>query len=156
MLSQPESAVRLCFGPFEVNAPAAELRKGGVRVKLSGQPFQILVALLAHPGEVVTREQLHAQIWSDGTVVDFEHGLNAAMNKLRRALSDSAETPRYIETVPGRGYRFIGELSVQENPGHQPASDVPAARKPGWGRWRWPGRTDRRTHRASRLRCASA
>jgi Tol biopolymer transport system component len=75
---------------------------------LSGQPLQILLALLTHPGEVVTREQLREQVWGETTFVDFEHGLNAAMNKLRRALGDSAEKPRYIETVPGRGYRFIG------------------------------------------------
>jgi len=110
MASQPQSAARLAFGPFEVNVAAGELVKGGVRIRLPGQPFQILLLLLRHPGEVVTREQLREQIWSDGTFVDFEHGLNVAMNKLRRALSDSAESPRYIETLPGRGYRFIGSV----------------------------------------------
>ena len=98
------------FGPFEVNAHTGELRKRGVRVRLSGQPFQILLLLLAKPGDLVTREELREQLWSDGTFVDFEHGLNAAINKLRRALGDSAEHPRYIETAPGRGYRFIGVL----------------------------------------------
>jgi len=110
MASQPQSATRLAFGPFEVNVAAGELVKSGVRIRLPGQPFQILLLLLRHPGEVVTREQLRDEIWSDGTFVDFEHGLNVAMNKLRRALSDSAERPRYIETVPGRGYRFIGSV----------------------------------------------
>jgi len=110
MASQPQSAARLAFGPFEVNVAAGELVKSGVRIRLPGQPFQILLLLLRHPGEVVTREQLRDEIWSDGTFVDFEHGLNVAMNKLRRALSDSAESPRYIETVPGRGYRFIGSV----------------------------------------------
>jgi DNA-binding winged helix-turn-helix (wHTH) protein len=110
MAAQPQSAVRLAFGPFEVHAEAGELRKRGIRVRLSGQPLQILLVLLAHPGEVVTREQLREDVWVAGTFVDFEHGLNAAMNKLRGALSDSPENPRYIETLPGRGYRFIGTL----------------------------------------------
>lgn len=110
MATHPHPPARLAFGPFEMNAPAGELLKSGVRVRLSGQPFQILLILLAHPGDLVTREQLREQVWSEGTFVDFDHGLNAAMNKLRRALCDSAENPRYIETVPGRGYRFIGTL----------------------------------------------
>jgi DNA-binding winged helix-turn-helix (wHTH) protein len=100
----------LLFGPFAVNADTGELRKRGVRVRLSGQPFQILLLLLANPGGLVTRDELRERLWSDGTFVDFEHGVNAAINKLRRALGDSAEHPRYIETVPGRGYRFIGGL----------------------------------------------
>jgi eukaryotic-like serine/threonine-protein kinase len=108
MATQPKSPARHVFGPFEVDASAGELRKRGVRLRLSGQPLQILLTLLAHPGEVVTREQLREEVWSETTFVDFEHGLNAAMNKLRRALGDSAEKPRYIETVAGRGYRFIG------------------------------------------------
>lgn len=98
------------FGPFEVNASTGEILKGGIRVHLPAQPFAILLLLLKTPGELVTREQLREQIWGEGTFVDFEHGLNAAMNKLRRALSDSAENPRYIETMPGRGYRFVGTL----------------------------------------------
>jgi DNA-binding winged helix-turn-helix (wHTH) protein/Tol biopolymer transport system component len=100
----------ITFGPFEVNASAGELLKRGIRVRLPGQSFQILLLLLGRPGEVVTREQLRNQIWGEGTFVDFEHGLNVAMNKLRRALADSADHPQYIETMPGRGYRFIGSL----------------------------------------------
>jgi len=100
----------LVFGPFEVNAGSGELFKHGVRVRLSRQPLQILLALLEQPGEVVTREQLLAKIWAEGTFVDFEHSLNAAVNRLRQSLNDSAEKPRYIETVPARGYRFIGTL----------------------------------------------
>lgn len=110
MATEHSSPVSLVFGPFEVNARTGELRKRGVRVRLSGQPFQILLLLLAKPGDLVTREELREQLWSDGRFVDFEHGLNAAINKLRRALGDSAEHPRYIETAPGRGYRFIGTL----------------------------------------------
>jgi DNA-binding winged helix-turn-helix (wHTH) protein/predicted Zn-dependent protease len=110
MATQPQSSARLVFGPFEVNVSASELRKRGVRVRLPGQPFQILLLLLKNRGDIVTREQLREQIWGAGTFVDFEHGLNVAMNKLRRALGDSAEAPRYIETVPGRGYRFMGSV----------------------------------------------
>ena len=111
MVTQPQSPARLAFGPFEVNPAAEELLRGGARIRLSGQPFQILMMLLSRPGEVVTREELRDEIWSEGTFVDFEHGLNAAMNKLRRALGDAAENPRYIETIPGRGYRFVGNVS---------------------------------------------
>jgi len=118
MLTPPPSQTRLTFGPFEVNAGSGELFKHGVRVRLPRQPLQILLALLEQPGEVVTREQLLAKVWADGTFVDFEHGLNAAMNRLRQTLGDSAEKPRYIETVTGRGYRFIGTL---QRPASSPA-----------------------------------
>ena len=110
MATQPQSPARVAFGPFEANVSTGELFKHGVRIRLPGQPFQILLRLLDHPGTVVTREQLRDQIWGGETFVDFEHSLNVAMNKLRRALGDSAENPRYIETVPGRGYRFIGAI----------------------------------------------
>jgi eukaryotic-like serine/threonine-protein kinase len=116
MAPQSQSPARLAFGPFEVNVPAGHLLKSGVRIRLSGQPFQILLILLAHPGDVVTNEQLREQIWKDGTFVDFEHGLHAAVNKLRRSLGDSAENPRYIETAPGRGYRFIGAVDRHRAP----------------------------------------
>jgi len=113
MTSANQLPVRVTFGPFEVNTSTGELLKGGTRVRLPAQPFAILLVLLKTPGELVTREQLCEQIWAEGTFVDFEHGLNAAMNKLRRALSDSAEIPRYIETMPGRGYRFVGMLGSE-------------------------------------------
>src|SRR5262249_44820567 len=87
---------------------------------LSGQPLRILLLLLERPGQVVTREELRQQIWTNGTFVDFEGGLNAAINKLRRALSDSAENPRYVETIPGRGYRFIGTLEPTAEPPPEP------------------------------------
>jgi eukaryotic-like serine/threonine-protein kinase len=108
LATQPQPSVRLVFGSFEVNIAAGELRKDGVRVPLAHQPLQVLLLLLAHPGDVVTREQLREKLWTEGTFVDFERGLNTAINKLRRGLLDSAEKPRYIETVPGCGYRFIG------------------------------------------------
>jgi eukaryotic-like serine/threonine-protein kinase len=124
MLTPPKSPDRLAFGPFEVNALSGELVKHGSRVRLPKQPFQILLSLLEQPGELVTREQLLAKIWGDGTFVDFEHSLNAAMNRLRQSLGDSAEKPRYIETVPGRGYRFIGALE------RQASTTVPIAAEP--------------------------
>ena len=110
MLPQSQSPTRFAFGPFEVNGATGVLLKSGVRIRLSSQPFRILLILLAHPGDVVISEQLREQVWKEGTFVDFEHGLHVAVNKLRGALSDSAESPRYIETIPGRGYRFIGTL----------------------------------------------
>ncbi|MBV8895753.1 MAG: winged helix-turn-helix domain-containing protein [Acidobacteriaceae bacterium] len=110
MATQPQPRYRFAFGPFEVDGYTGQLSKSGIRIRLPGQPFQILLALLAHPGQLVTRQQLRDRIWRDGTNVDFEHSLNVAVNRLRRALNDSAESPRYIETVPGRGYRFIGVL----------------------------------------------
>ena len=95
---------------------AAELRKHGVRLRLQEQPFQVLAALLENPGEVVTREDLIRRLWPDGTVVDFDRGLNAAVTRLRQALSDSAEAPRYVETVARQGISFPG-ASPQPEPG---------------------------------------
>jgi eukaryotic-like serine/threonine-protein kinase len=132
MQPQPPLPDRLAFGPFEVEVPAERLRKHGVRIRLSGQPFQILLILLAHPGEVITNEHLREQIWKEGTFVDFEHGLHAAVNKLRRALADSAENPRYIETVPGRGYRFIGALERAPLPFEATSSPAPVDQRQRW------------------------
>jgi TolB-like protein/tetratricopeptide (TPR) repeat protein len=102
----------VCFGVYEADLRAGELRKQGVRVRLPEQPFQLLAILLEHPGEVVTRESLQKRLWHTGTFVDFEQGLNAAVKRLREALDDSAETPHLIETLPRRGYRFIGSLAT--------------------------------------------
>jgi DNA-binding winged helix-turn-helix (wHTH) protein len=102
------------FGPFEVDLDTRELKKSGVRLKLGGQPLEILVALLERHGQLVTREELRKRLWSGDTFVDFGHGLSAAVNKLREALNDSADEPRYIETLPRRGYRFIGKLGAPE------------------------------------------
>ncbi len=101
---------RVQFGPFEVDLHTHELWKFGTRVKLVGQPFDVLAILLTSPGELVTREELRDRLWPGDTYVDFNHGLNAAVNRLREALSDSADTPRYIETLPRRGYRFIATV----------------------------------------------
>jgi eukaryotic-like serine/threonine-protein kinase len=110
MATQPQHRNRLAFGPFEVDPHSGELFKHGIPIRVPGQPFQILIALLESPGELITREQLRDQIWGDGRNVDFEHSLNVAVNRLRRSLTDSADQPRYVETVPGRGYRFIGTV----------------------------------------------
>jgi TolB-like protein/DNA-binding winged helix-turn-helix (wHTH) protein/Flp pilus assembly protein TadD len=100
------------FGPFEADVHTQELRKRGIRLRLPGQSFQILKMLLVRPGELVTREELRQALWPSDTFVDFEHGLNAAVNKLREALGDSADNPKYLETLPRRGYRFIAEVTV--------------------------------------------
>jgi len=102
------------FGVFEVNLRSGELRKHGLRLRLPGQPLKILTILLEQPGEVVTREQIQKSLWPDDTFVDFEHGLNSAIKKLRDTLGDSADQPRYIETVPRRGYRFIAPVALSE------------------------------------------
>lgn len=98
------------FGVFELDLRAAELRKRGIRIKLQEQPFQILSLLLEHPGEVVTREELRQKLWPAQTFVDFDRSLNKAMTKLRSALGDSAESPRYVETIPRHGYRFLAPV----------------------------------------------
>src|SRR5260370_2301955 len=96
----------LRFGAFEVNLAVGELRKHGIRIKLQEQPFQILALLLERPGEVVTREELRQKLWSADTFVDFDNSLNAATSKLRQALGDTADSPRFVETLARRGYRF--------------------------------------------------
>ena len=98
------------FGAFELDLRTGELRKGGVRINLPDQPFQVLKTLLDRPGELVTREELRQRLWSAETFVDFEHGLNAAVRRLRDALGDSADVPRFVETLPRRGYRFIAPV----------------------------------------------
>jgi TolB-like protein len=98
------------FGIFEADLQSGDLRRRGFRLKLQNQPFRVLAALLERPGELVTREELRQRIWTDNTLVDFERGLNKAINRLRIALSDSAENPTLIETLPRRGYRFIGAI----------------------------------------------
>jgi len=107
---------RYKFDEFEANLRAAELLRNGTRVKLQMQPFQVLVALLERPKEVVTREELRQRLWPQDTFVDFDHGLNTAMVKLRDVLGDSASTPRYIETIAKRGYRFLGTPEAVPEP----------------------------------------
>ena len=102
----------ISFGPFEADLHTQELRKQGVRLRLPGQSFQILTMLLKQPGELVTREELQQALWPSDTHVDFERGVNAAVNRLRETLADSADSPHLIETLPRRGYRFIGDIDV--------------------------------------------
>ena len=118
---------RVSFGVFEADLEVAELRKSGMLIRLQEQPFQVLAALLERPGEVVTREELQRRLWPDDTFVDFEHSLNVAINKLREALSDSASTPRYIETVPRRGYRFVGSIAGRGSQEALPSAEPPTA-----------------------------
>ena len=117
---------RVRFGAFEFDTCTRELYKHELKLKLQGQPVEVLALLLARPGELVTREEIQKKLWPADTFVDFERGLNSAINRLREALCDSADTPRYIETLPRRGYRFIGaietEREVQAVPGPSPAS----------------------------------
>ena len=113
------------FGVFQLDLRTGELRKGGVRINLPDQPFQVLKTLLDRPGELVTREELRQRLWSAETFVDFEHGLNAAVRRLRDALGDSAEAPLFIETLPRRGYRFIAPV-IQ-----QPAAQTAEPSRPG-------------------------
>ena len=117
---RPDTLLR--FGLFEVDLRSGELRKQGRRIKLQEQPFRVLATLLQHPGELVSREDLRSQLWRSDTFVDFDNGLNASINKLREALGDSADRPRWIETVPRRGYRFIASV---EGPGSSPTSIGP-------------------------------
>jgi DNA-binding winged helix-turn-helix (wHTH) protein len=95
------------FGAFEFNPQIGELRKQGLKIKLSGQPVEVLAMLLERPGQLITREELQKRLWPHDTVVEFEHSINAAINRVREALGDSADEPRYVETLPRRGYRFI-------------------------------------------------
>ena len=116
------------FGTFELESESGELRKQGLKVRLQEQPFQILQILLEHPGKVVTREELQQRIWSSDTFVDFDHGVYNAIKKLREALGDSAETPRYIETLSRRGYRFIAPVNEIVSEPHSPPPTANLAR----------------------------
>jgi DNA-binding winged helix-turn-helix (wHTH) protein len=120
---------RVCFGLYEVDLRTQEIRKHGTVIRLTGQPFQILEMLLSRPGDLITRDELQQRLWPGQSLVDCTHGLNAAINKLREALGDSAITPQYVETLPRRGYRFIGKVRASELP--MPA--VPAPEIPGSG-----------------------
>ena len=111
------------FGIFEADLGSGELRRKGVKIKLQEQPFQVLCALLERPSDIVTREELRRKLWHDETFGDFEHGVNSAVRKLREALGDSAETPRFIETLPKRGYRFIAPVA-EASPAFRPEREA--------------------------------
>jgi DNA-binding winged helix-turn-helix (wHTH) protein/TolB-like protein len=136
----PPSSPRFRFSTFELDPRTGELRRKGLRTPLPDQPFLLLMALLEHPGELVTRDDLRQRLWRDETFVDFEHGLNAVVRRLRELLGDSAETPRFVETVPRRGYRFIAPVSggADENAvGVEGAAPVvePSRHRRRWLEW---------------------
>lgn len=109
-MAEIRSTVRYRFGVFELDAATGELRRKGLRVKLHKQPCQVLLLLLDRPGEMLTREEICRQLWPDGTFVDYEHGLNSAVNRLREALGDRAANPRFVETLARKGYRFVAPV----------------------------------------------
>ncbi len=127
MSADDRAGRRLVFGVFELDLSAGELRKRGLRVRLQQQPVQVLAMLLDHAGQVVSREELQKALWPADTFVDFDHGLNKAINKIREALGDSAESPRFVETVARRGYRFIADVKAADLP---PSASVEAAAEP--------------------------
>jgi DNA-binding winged helix-turn-helix (wHTH) protein len=109
-MTDPPQARRYIFGVFEADGATGELRRQGVRVKVNVQPFQVLLMLLERPGEVLTREEISRELWPEGTFVDYEHGVNSAVNRIREALGDTARNPRFIETLARRGYRFVAPV----------------------------------------------
>ena len=102
------------FASFELDEDAGELRREGMKIRLQDQPFQILTILLDNPGKIVPRDELREKIWPSNTFVDFDHGINKAIKRLRETLGDTAETPRFIETIPRRGYRFVGAIQTAQ------------------------------------------
>ncbi len=136
--TQQDTTGKVQFGVFEADFRAGELRRSGVRVRLQSQPFKLLTVLIEHPGEVVSREALQRELWGADTTVDFDHSLGIAVNKLREALGDSAENPRFIETLAKRGYRFIAPVRLVDSGSAFGAPETPApAPRTGiaWARW---------------------
>lgn len=110
VMTERVAAKRYRFGAFEADAATGELRRQGVRVRIHAQPFQVLLMLVERPGEVVTREEISRELWPEGTFVDYEHGVNSAVNRVREALGDKAGSPRFVETLARRGYRFVAPV----------------------------------------------
>ncbi len=132
-MNDPRSARRYRFGVFEADASTGELRKQGVRIKLNTQPFQVLAMLLERPGELLTRDEIARQLWPDGTFVDYEHGVNSAINRIREALGDTAANPRFVETLARRGYRFVApveQISMDLVANHNGENAAPPAPEP--------------------------
>src|ERR1700691_2372928 len=124
---RPTPVVR--FGTYEISLQSGEVRKAGLRIRVQQQPMKLLEILLEHPGEVVTREELRNRVWPQESFGDFDQALNIAIGKLRSALGDSAESPRFIETLPKRGYRFIADVSVVDTDA-RPKRQEPVAGDP--------------------------
>jgi cholera toxin transcriptional activator len=125
---------RYKFGTFEANLESGELFRNGQKLRLQEQPFQVLVALIEHAGDVVTREDLRQRLWATDTFVDFDHSLNTAINKLRDTLGDGASNPRFIETLPRRGYRFIAPVASTDPETEAIPASPPAATRPSAGK----------------------
>lgn len=131
---------RYRFGIFEADAATGELRRSGIRVKLHAQPFQVLFLLLQRPGEVLTREEICRELWPGDTFVDYDHGVNSAINRLREALGDKAASPRFVETLARRGYRFVGPVErigiepppALARPTADPAASSPTSTRPAF------------------------
>lgn len=132
MTTRPDRLVR--FGPFEVDLETGELRESGTKVVLQEQPFRVLAMLLERPGELVTREQLRGRLWPDAVFVDFDHGLNKAVAKIRRALGDLAQSPHFVETLERRGYRFVAPIE------RLAADAAPTTTRPSGARLVWDDR----------------
>jgi DNA-binding winged helix-turn-helix (wHTH) protein len=127
-MTDPRPARRYRFGAFEADAASGELRRQGIRIKLNAQPFQVLLMLLERPGELLAREEISRELWPGGTFVDYEHGVNAAVNRIREALGDKASSPRFVETLARRGYRFVApveRIAPSEDP-PPPVSEPPS------------------------------
>jgi DNA-binding winged helix-turn-helix (wHTH) protein len=127
-MATPSPPRRYRFGAFEADGATGELRRQGIRIKLNAQPFQVLFLLLERPGELLTREEISRELWPDGTFVDYEHGVNSAVNRIREALGDTAGSPRFVETLARRGYRFVApveRIGLIEDLA-APASEAPA------------------------------
>ena len=127
------------FGVFEIDLAARELRKRGVRIKLQDQPFRVLEALIERPGEIVTREELKNRLWAEDEFVEFDKSLNTSIQKIRQALGDSAESPRFLETVPRVGYKFIGPVDGGSVPDRPPG---PGTVRPGRKLLPWVSRAE--------------
>src|SRR5882757_1879960 len=128
MQGSPTASMRLRVGDFEADLRCCELWRDGEKIKLQERPFQVLASLLERPGEVVTREEIRQNLWPADTFVDFEHSINTAINKLREALADDVQNPRYIETLPRHGYRLIAPVHVlEEDHGRAEADSSPLA-----------------------------
>ena len=126
-MAESRSVRRYRFGAFEADAVTGELRRQGMRIRINAQPFQVLLMLLERPGQLLTREEISRELWPDGTFVDYEHGVNSAVNRIREALGDTAANPRFVETLARRGYRFVAPV---ERIGETPVIAVAAAVEP--------------------------
>jgi cholera toxin transcriptional activator len=136
-MTDTQTARRYRFGAFEVDTGTGELRRQGIRIKLNAQPFQVLSLLLDRPGELLTRDQISRELWPGGTFVDYEHGVNSAVNRIREALGDTAGNPRFVETLARRGYRFVAPVerivttgTPITPPEQGPAPNAPASKDP--------------------------